>query len=90
VQLTGMASSEGTPERNRQLGESRVRSIANALLRSGIKAAQIDDVPGNPATCTRLSFGIYNCADSRAAKTRDPNDRQVQARLFVFPKSAKP
>jgi hypothetical protein len=90
VQLTGMASREGPPKHNTELGEYRARSVAKALLHAGISAAQIDDVPGRPETCTRLDFGIYNCGDSRASEKIDPNDRRVEARLFVFPKSVKP
>lgn len=90
VQLTGMASVEGPQEFNKQLGENRVQSVARALLRAGVGAAQIDDVPGRAETCTRLSFGIYNCGDTRASKTVDPSDRRVQALLFARPKSTKP
>ncbi len=85
-----MASIEGPPEHNKELGENRARSVASALLRAGIGAAQIDDVPGKPNACPQLSFGIYNCGDSQAAKPANPNDRRVQARLFVRPKSNKP
>jgi hypothetical protein len=90
VQLTGMASIEGPTEHNTKLGENRVRSIANALVRAGIAGDRIADVPGRPEACPRLSFGIYNCGDSQAAKPADANDRRVQARLFVRQKSTKP
>jgi outer membrane protein OmpA-like peptidoglycan-associated protein len=89
VQLTGMASFEGKKEHNQQLGENRARSVANALLRAGIGAEQIDDVPGRAETCTRLGLGIYNCGDTRAAKPVDPNDRRVEALLYVRPESKK-
>jgi outer membrane protein OmpA-like peptidoglycan-associated protein len=89
VQLAGMASLEGQPAHRKELGENRVRSVANALLGMGLGPDRIDDVPGQAPDCTRLSFGIYNCGDMHAAKPANPKDRRVEARLFVRKKAAK-
>jgi Domain of unknown function (DUF4157)/OmpA family len=86
VQLTGKASAEGPSDHNRQLGENRVRSIASALMRSGISASRIDDAPGHTEACSAVSIGMYNCGDSGAAKPFNAEDRQVRARLFAQPK----
>lgn len=89
VQLAGMASLEGQPSHRQALGENRARSVANALFGLGIGPDRIDDVPGQAPDCTRLSFGIYNCGDMHAAKPANPNDRRVEAKLFVHPKADK-
>jgi hypothetical protein len=84
VQLTGKASIEGPPDHNRELGEYRVYSVANALARLGL-AGRIEDAPGLPAACPKLGEGIHNCGDSAASKTLNERDRQVRATLFIPP-----
>jgi outer membrane protein OmpA-like peptidoglycan-associated protein len=83
AQLTGMASIEGPAEHNQELSENRVRSVAAALVRAGIAATRIADVPGKPESCPRVGSGIYACGSSQSSKTVDPNDRQVRARVFA-------
>jgi hypothetical protein len=85
VQLTGKASSEGPPAHNRELGEYRARSVANALIQKGIGAARIMDPPNLPAGCPSFSEGLHNCGDAGAAKPLDEKDRQVFALLFIAP-----
>jgi outer membrane protein OmpA-like peptidoglycan-associated protein len=82
VQLTGRASIEGPPAHNRELGEYRAYSVATALGRLGL-GGRIEDPPALPAACAKLADGIHNCADTTAAKTADPRDRQVRATLFI-------
>jgi Domain of unknown function (DUF4157)/OmpA family len=90
VQLTGMASVEGPPAHNMQLGETRARSVANVLIARGIAPYRITEPVGAKDDCPALSSGIHNCGDSLASKTANPNDRQVRARLFLLPElSAK-
>jgi hypothetical protein len=85
VELTGMASVEGTAAHNEQLGEYRASSIARVLLQNGISADRIANPPGEAPGCAPISAGIENCGASRASKSIDPNDRQVRARLFIAP-----
>jgi hypothetical protein len=88
VQLTGQASIEGTKTQNNQLGINRARSVAYALISSGIDVHRFSDPPGLPAQCTEIGVGLHNCGDSISAKTLDENDRQVRVRLFHVPKSS--
>jgi outer membrane protein OmpA-like peptidoglycan-associated protein len=88
VQLTGMASVEGPPAHNLQLGDERARSVANVLSARGIDRNRLAEPVGAADDCPALSTGIHNCGDSHASKTVDPNDRQVRARLFVLPEPA--
>jgi hypothetical protein len=83
TQLTGMASIEGTAPHNRDLGEYRVRSVANALLLKGIGILRISDPPGSEKECPQLGPGMHNCGDTKASKGIDANDRQVRARMFI-------
>jgi hypothetical protein len=85
VQLTGMASIEGTAARNEELGENRARSIARVLIQNGISASRIADPPGQAPGCAPISGGVENCGASRASKSIDANDRQVRARMFIAP-----
>jgi hypothetical protein len=85
VQLTGQASIEGPTAHNRDLGEYRARSVANALTQAGIGAYRIADPPGIPAPCPKLSDGIHNCGDTKSSKTINDSDRQVRATLFIPP-----
>jgi hypothetical protein len=82
VQLTGKASSEGTPEYNRKLGERRVRLVADALVAKGIDRSRIADQPGTKVACAAVEAGLRNCGESGAAATPDPADRQVRADVF--------
>jgi hypothetical protein len=86
AQLTGMASVEGPAERNTKLGEFRVRSVANALILSGVSPGRIFDPPGLPAECAEIGMGIRNCGADKASSSQDPNDRQVRVRVFLPPK----
>jgi len=86
AQLTGMASIEGPAEHNTKLGEFRVRSIANALILSGVSAKRISDPPGLAPECAEVGVGTHNCGADRASSPKDPNDRQVRVRVFVPPK----
>ena len=83
VQLTGMASVEGKPPHNFDLGARRAQSVARVLIQSGIAPDRIADPAGDTDACSPISEGIHNCGDSKAAKTVDPNDRQVRARTFI-------
>ena len=85
VQLTGKASSEGPPAHNRELGQWRAQSVANALMQKGISGVRIMDPPNLPADCPSFGDGLHNCGDVGAAKPVDEKDRQVLARLFIVP-----
>ena len=87
AQLTGMASVEGTADHNKKLGEFRARSIANALILSGIAPNRISDPPDIPAECAEIGSGIRNCGADKASGSTDPADRQVRVRVFLPPKS---
>ncbi len=84
VQLTGKASIEGPPAHNRELGEYRARSVANALAQAGV-GDRTADPPGLTAACPALEDGIHNCGDASASKKLDEKDRQVRATLFIMP-----
>ncbi len=90
VQLTGMASIEGTPAINLQLGENRARSVANVLVARGVDRGRITEPAGSSGDCPTVSAGVHNCGDSQASKTVNPNDRVVRARLFVMPERPRP
>ncbi len=86
VQLTGMASIEGTKAQNDQLGRDRANSVANVLITSGIDVHRFSDPPGLPASCTEIGAGLHNCGDNMASPAKDENDRQVRVRLFTASK----
>jgi hypothetical protein len=88
VQLTGMASVEGTPAQNSQLGNNRARSLAYVLMASGLNVLRFSDPPGLDAPCTEIGVGLHNCGDSLAAKSVDENDRQVRIRMFMVPEGS--
>ena len=86
AQLTGRASIEGPAEHNTQLGAFRVRSIANALILSGVSARRISDPPGLAPECAEIGVGLHNCGADKASSPKDPDDRQVRVRVFIPPK----
>lgn len=86
VQLTGMASIEGTKAQNEQLGRDRARSVAYVLMASGVDVHRFSDPPGLPAACADIGVGLHSCGDSLASPAKDENDRQVRVRLFTAPK----
>jgi len=85
AQLTGMASIEGTPAQNDQLGLNRVRSVATVLEANGMATFRFTDPPALPTSCPSVGDGLHNCGDTMAAKSMNANDRQVMVRMFIVP-----
>jgi len=83
VQLTGKSSSDGLPEFNRELGERRVRLVAEVLTAKGLERSRIAEPPAAGPGCALVEDGIRNCGETGAATKPDPADRQVQAHVFA-------
>ena len=82
VQLTGKASSEGTPAYNRKLGERRARLVAEELAIRGVDRSRIADPPNAANGCAVVEDGIRNCGESGVSAKADVSDRQVHAQVF--------
>lgn len=86
VQVTGMASVEGSKSQNDELGKYRALSVAYVLMANGIDVQRFSDPPGVSAACPEIGVGLHNCGATLASTPKDENDRQVRAVVFVMPK----
>lgn len=85
VQLTGKASSEGTPGYNLGLAGRRARLLADVLVAMGVDRSRITEPKDGGSECKKEEDGIHNCGETGAAKDPSANDRQVAAKVFAEP-----